>query len=69
VIAIPKCWNSNPRLDPELRVRCDSRGAILNARLLELESKVGIKFGGRNGFCFMDGDPRLGMKSGFWNEV
>ncbi len=38
-------------------------------RLLELESKVGIKFGSQDGFCFMDGDPRLGMKSGFWNEV
>jgi hypothetical protein len=30
---------------------------------------IGIKFGGRNGFSFMHGDPRLGMKSGFWNEV
>ncbi len=62
MITIPKCWNRNQRLDPGLRVRCDFK-------LLELESKVGIKFGGRNGFCFMDGDPRLGMKSGFWNEV
>jgi hypothetical protein len=39
-----------------------------DARLLELESKVGIKFGGGNGFCFLYGDPKLGMKSGFWNE-
>ena len=38
-----------------------------DARLLELESKVGIKFGGRNGFCFVNGDPKLGMNSGFWN--
>ena len=38
-----------------------------DARLLELESKVGINFGGRNGFCFMNGDPKPGMSSGFWN--
>ena len=39
-----------------------------DARLLELESKVGINFGGRNGFCFLHVDPIPGMNSGFWND-
>ena len=29
--------------------------------------KLESNFGGRNGFCFVNGDPRPGMNSGFWN--
>jgi hypothetical protein len=43
-------------------------GEYYDDRLLELESKVGIKFGGRNEFCIRHGDPKPGMNSGFWNE-
>jgi hypothetical protein len=44
-------------------------GENYDDRLLELESKVGIKFGGQNEFCISrHGDPKPGMNSGFWNE-
>jgi hypothetical protein len=38
-------------------------GENFDARLLELESKVGIKFGGQNGFVFVHvcGDPKPRM--------